>query len=103
MKTIIIGIHGLGNKPPKNILKKWWLKSINEGLQRIGKDMLSIPFYLVYWADIINSELLNPYIRNKKHPLYLKYRYRKSVHKERKKESSLRIKIYKHIEKYCTF
>lgn len=28
MSKIIIGIHGLGNKPPKAILTDWWARSI---------------------------------------------------------------------------
>jgi hypothetical protein len=31
-QTIIIGVHGLLNKPPKETLEKWWSESINEGL-----------------------------------------------------------------------
>ncbi len=34
MKKIIIGIHGIGNKPPAKILRKWWLNSIYEGLKK---------------------------------------------------------------------
>jgi len=30
---IIIGIHGLGNKPPKTILEKWWRQAIEDGLK----------------------------------------------------------------------
>ena len=59
MKQIVIGIHGLGNKPPAPQLKKWWLKSIHDGLRAIGKESMKIPFELVYWADIINPEPLN--------------------------------------------
>lgn len=98
MKQIIIGIHGLGNKPPRKLLKKWWLQSIHEGLARIGKEKLSIPFNLVYWADVNNPVPLNPHIRNTENPLYLKERYRKGVFKERNEKSSLRKHIYQHIE-----
>ncbi len=31
---IIIGIHGLLNKPAKELLEPWWLEAIEEGLDR---------------------------------------------------------------------
>ncbi len=31
MKKVIIAIHGLGNKPSKKILQKWWKEAILEG------------------------------------------------------------------------
>jgi len=37
MAKIIIGIHGLGNKPPKNILNAGWKASMFEGIKRIRK------------------------------------------------------------------
>ena len=56
MSKIIIGIHGLGNKPPHDTLHKWWLKSICEGLQKINKLDYTPDFALVYWADILNDK-----------------------------------------------
>ncbi len=52
MKNIIIGIHGLNNKPPKQLLKKWWIASIKEGFERLGFKMPKFEFELVYWADL---------------------------------------------------
>lgn len=60
MKKTIIGIHGLDNKPQKQLLEKWWKKSITDGLYRIGKPRISIPFELVYWADILYNLPLDP-------------------------------------------
>ena len=34
MSNILIGIHGLSNKPPKNELADGWEKAIIEGLQK---------------------------------------------------------------------
>jgi len=34
MDKIIIGIHGIGNKPPEDILRNWWLDSILEGAKK---------------------------------------------------------------------
>ena len=39
MTDIIIGIHGLANKPDKTTLSDWWEKSIREGLNKnVGVD-----------------------------------------------------------------
>ena len=32
--SVVIGIHGLKNKPEKNLLARWWVMSLQEGLQR---------------------------------------------------------------------
>lgn len=56
MAKIIIGIHGLLNKPKKSVLESWWLDAIAEGLQR-NKDLTERPaFDLAYWADIRNTQ-----------------------------------------------
>jgi hypothetical protein len=53
-KYIIIGIHGLLNKPPNDQLQKWWSLSIEEGLTR-NLEISYVPsFELVYWADVRN-------------------------------------------------
>jgi len=67
--SILIGIHGLKNKPAKDLLTRWWMRSLTEGLER-NHGLISLPmFELVYWADVQYSapipeaELDNPYIR----------------------------------------
>lgn len=66
--SIVIGIHGLKNKPPKDLLARWWAMSLQEGLQRNLGSPSPLAFELVYWADIQYSapipevELENPYI-----------------------------------------
>jgi len=75
MAKIIIGIHGLGNKPSKEILEDWWRKSILEGLKNIGQDTELPKFELIYWADILYEKPLNGSIVDKKHPLYLSDKY----------------------------
>ena len=52
MAKIIIGIHGLANKPEKNVLKRWWSDSIKEGLKHIRKQR-TVRFEMVYWADLL--------------------------------------------------
>ncbi|MDH5355757.1 MAG: alpha/beta hydrolase [Gammaproteobacteria bacterium] len=53
MGQIIIGIHGLANKPPKEELEEYWYKSIAEGLDNIGAKSEGINFKLVYWANYL--------------------------------------------------
>ncbi len=66
--SIVIGIHGLKNKPPKDLLALWWAMSLQEGLQRNLGSPSPFAFELVYWADIQYSDpipelqLENPYI-----------------------------------------
>lgn len=58
---VIVGIHGLNNKPPADHLRAWWMKAICEGLQRnlkFGVD--SVAFELVYWADLMYDKPLEP-------------------------------------------
>jgi len=49
---LIIGIHGLSNKPEQSILKEFWKTSICEGLTK-NQDVSNpqFDFELVYWAD----------------------------------------------------
>jgi hypothetical protein len=61
-RKIIIGVHGLGNKPSKELLETWWKWAIMEGLRIVGKPRFDINFELVYWADIQYPNPLNPNI-----------------------------------------
>lgn len=58
MSKIVIGIHGLNNKPPAKVLyEKGWKKALLEGLSKnenISRDNIS--FEGVYWADKRNSK-----------------------------------------------
>ena len=52
MSHIIIGIHGLSNKPAPDVLEKGWKDAILEGLKKNeGVDDISLNFLSVYWAD----------------------------------------------------
>ncbi len=52
MSKAIIGIHGLANKPPKNDLTKYWIKSIQEGLEKnCDNPNAQFDYEMVYWAD----------------------------------------------------
>jgi hypothetical protein len=51
---MIIGIHGLANKPPQATLAEWWELALREGLSKnLGWADQSLPFQLVYWADLL--------------------------------------------------
>ncbi len=54
MTTVIVGIHGLANKPDKDILADWWEKSIREGLAKnCGLQNADFEFQMVYWRDLL--------------------------------------------------
>ena len=54
MTTVIVGIHGLANKPDKSILAGWWENSIREGLAKnCGLQNADLEFQMVYWADLL--------------------------------------------------
>lgn len=54
MSKIIIGIHGLSNKPKPDVLKSGWKDAILEGLRKNeGIENISLNFTSVYWADVM--------------------------------------------------
>jgi len=99
MSKIIIGIHGLGNKPPKRLLKKWWKKSIQEGLKIIGHPRLVFKFELVYWANFLHHAPLNPKINDKKDSTFLKEPFTPCQNFSTKKPGKLRKKFLDYLEK----
>ncbi|MCK5076049.1 MAG: hypothetical protein KAR38_06715 [Calditrichia bacterium] len=98
MSKIIIGIHGLGNKPPEIDMTNWWMSAIDEGLKRISKKSLSIEFEMVYWADILHEKPLNLYLRNKKDPLYLHEPYITGNSYNLKSPGKIRSAVLKYME-----
>ncbi|URD36890.1 hypothetical protein M6G65_32105 [Methylobacterium tardum] len=66
--TVIIGIHGLANKPPVDEKTRWWRAAISEGLARNeGFHDAEFDFEFVYWADLrydaplSGADLAEPY------------------------------------------
>ncbi|MDR7035733.1 MULTISPECIES: hypothetical protein [Methylobacterium] len=50
---VVIGIHGLANKPPEAEKARWWKTAICEGLARnCAVPAADFPFAFVYWADL---------------------------------------------------
>ncbi len=78
MKKVIIGVHGLGNKPPKYLLNKWWKDAIKEGFNKNGVKNELPEFELVYWADILYDKPLNKWEKDTESPYYLEEPYKKS-------------------------
>lgn len=51
---VIIGIHGLANKPSRETLTGWWEEAIREGLLvNCGLDDAAFDFEMVYWANLL--------------------------------------------------
>ncbi|MBN1293269.1 MAG: hypothetical protein JXB48_15630 [Candidatus Latescibacteria bacterium] len=98
MSKIIIGVHGLGNKPPEKLLRKWWLKAIHEGLKKAGHDRMFLNFELVYWADITHEAPLNPNEKDTGHELYIGEPYTPSQKAIEEKPSNIRKKILDFVE-----
>jgi hypothetical protein len=54
MSKLIIGIHGLANKPERAVLETYWRAAIAEGLEKNrGIRAPRFDFRLVYWADLL--------------------------------------------------
>ena len=93
MANVIIGIHGLGNKPPKQILEHWWLHAIREGLKMHGFKTNTPKFELVYWADITHEQPLNIFVKDPESPFYAAERYVKSPKNFHVENHSIRRKV----------
>lgn len=78
MKKVVIGVHGLGNKPPKYLLEKWWKDAIEEGFGNNDAKNDLPKFELVYWADILYDKPLDKWEKDIKSPYYLDEPYKKS-------------------------
>ncbi|MDM8158963.1 alpha/beta hydrolase [Labilibaculum sp. K2S] len=77
MANVIIQIHGLGNKPPKNLLERWWERAMIEGLKK-NNYKIDLPKHeMVYWADVLYDKPLNQFEKDKRSPYYLDEIYAK--------------------------
>jgi len=94
MSKIIIGVHGLGNKPDANTLEKWWLESILDGLKYDHRTEHRFNFELAYWANLLHSVPLHPEITDPDDPLYIEDPYFPGMTEDTsEKPSELRKKI----------
>ncbi|NQU81058.1 MAG: hypothetical protein HQ543_06025 [Bacteroidetes bacterium] len=78
MANVIIGIHGLGNKPPKELLEYWWKLAMIEGLKTNNYNPILPKFELVYWTDILYDKPLNESEKDEDSPYFLKEKYVKA-------------------------
>jgi len=78
MANVIIGIHGLGNKPPKKLLEQWWKLAMVEGLKANHYNTILPRFELAYWADILHNKPLNESEKDEESPGFLEERYVKA-------------------------
>jgi pimeloyl-ACP methyl ester carboxylesterase len=72
---VVIIIHGLQNKPPRRLLKKWCVKAVSEGFKRGGLPKKNFTLEFVYWAHHLYQEPLNPNETREGHPLFLSEPY----------------------------
>lgn len=100
MSKVVIGIHGIGNKPPKDLLKEWWLKSFSEGLKKINSNNRTFDFEIVYWADIFNKEPLLPEDAKDKNSPFIKESYVPEEESVLDKTPGFRKKAADFLEKY---
>ena len=99
MAKIIIGVHGLGNKSPQKVLKKWWIASIQEGFRDAGYQTPAFKFEMVYWADITHPVPLDPNEKDEKSPYYLESPYVPAKPHKEKPPSRRRLNFLNLLEK----
>ncbi len=75
MTKIVLGIHGLGNKPPRETLEFWWKAAIREGLRNRAYFHPLLKFELIYWADILHPQPLDPREEDEENILFLREPY----------------------------
>lgn len=71
MKTVLIGIHGLRNKPPKDTLAEWWETSIIEGFTIVGLPVPRFSLELAYWANFMHPHPQQQSVTDTDDPRYL--------------------------------
>ncbi len=98
MKNIVIGIHGLGEKPPEHVLHAWWLQSLREGAKRWKIDLDNLDFHLVYWADILHPTPLDPEVSDIQSPLFIAEPYVPRMRETPPSTHSLRKRITAFLE-----
>lgn len=94
MAKVIIGIHGLKNKPAKETLHEWWKLSMEEGLSAVGKNYSLPPFELVYWADTVYDKPLSLDVEDRNDRCYLEDIYAPAPKNFVAKTSNLKHKVF---------
>jgi hypothetical protein len=99
LSKIIIGIHGLGNKPPRKVLKKWWKQAIKEGLLSKGNPRLYLNFKMVYWAHVLHPIPLDPDEKDKKSDRYLDEPYVTAKKTAKNQPNKIKRRVLDYLEK----
>jgi len=99
MSKVIIGIHGLGNKPHSRLLKRWWKRAMVEGLKTQGYSNKMPKFELVYWTDVIHDKPQRISEQDEKSPQFLRERYVKAPDNFISNNSGTRKKIVDFVNK----
>jgi hypothetical protein len=99
MSKMILGIHGLMNKPPKRLLERWWKDALKEGLRGIGRPRHFVRFRLVYWAHCLHPQPLDPEVKDKKNPLCIANPYIPARTGKKKRPRSFRKKVLDYIRR----
>ena len=79
MSKVIIGIHGLGNKPRSRLLKRWWKRAMVEGLVTHNYNTNLPKFEFVYWTDVIHDKPQTISEKDKNSPQFLREPYVKAT------------------------
>jgi predicted alpha/beta hydrolase family esterase len=98
MSKIIIGIHGLGNKPDRNLLEDWWKMSLHDGLILIGRRFDGFRFHMTYWADALHPVPLDPAVKDTKSKLFIDEPYTKLEKPGEEKPLKLRRRIVNYLK-----
>jgi hypothetical protein len=98
-RKVVIGIHGMGNKPPKEVLTRWWLDSLLEGLNDSDLPSHAFRFELVYWAHHLHPVPYDLESDDKNDPLFLDEPYVPSPGRPAPEPSRLRRKTLGFLEK----
>ena len=75
MKTVLVGIHGLRNKPPRDTLTGWWKQSIVEGFNVVHLPVPRFSFAMAYWAHHMHPQPQDSSIGDDDDPRYLREPY----------------------------
>ena len=82
--NVIIGVHGLNNKPAPDTLAHGWKASLVEGLEAIGVANPEFEFRMVHWADLLHGAPLPSGPRNPLDTNYDKQPYARTTRDELK-------------------
>lgn len=78
MANVIIGVHGLGNKPSRHLLEYWWKLSMEEGLKSQDSKVPLSEFKLACWSDLIHDKPQDPGETDPGSPYFIDEKYEKA-------------------------